>query len=337
MSRTKKSGKTRRKWKKYFPLASTAAVILLISASIYGGNFLCHYALSNQSGSDNRKKEDPSFRTQAQLDADRVKRQEDAAGADWHNKTPYENVQVISDDQLTLKGEFYENPGGGHDYVVLVHGYKRDQADMYAYGYQYFAKGYNVLTMDLRAQGESEGEYIGMGWLDRLDLLKWIGLIIDRDDQARIVLHGVSMGAAAVMMAEGEDLPAQVKAVVEDCGYTDVWSIFSQEMRYRFGLREFPVLYAANLCSKFRNGYSFREASCIAALKKSQTPTLFIHGDADDFVPFDMLDQLYNAAACEKERYAVPGAGHAEAKNYNIETYFNTVFQFLDKYISAPL
>ena len=87
-------------------------------------------------------------------------------------------------------------------------------------------QGWNVLLPDMRTHGESEGKYIGMGWLDRLDVLKWIDLIRERDEQAQIILHGVSMGGATVMMTSGEALPENVRAVIDDCGYTSVWDIF---------------------------------------------------------------------------------------------------------------
>ena len=99
----------------------------------------------------------------------------------------------------------------------------------------------HAVAPDLRACGESEGDYVGMGWLDRKDVLQWIDYIIEQDPEAKIVVHGISMGAATTMMTAGESTPDNVKAFVEDCGYTSVWDIFSSELQLRFGL---PVLKA---------------------------------------------------------------------------------------------
>ena len=137
---------------------------------------------------------------------------------------------------------------------------------------------------------------------------------VELDPEAEIVLYGVSMGAATVMMASGEaDLPVQVRCVIEDCGYTSVWDEFSGQLKELFGLPPFPVLNAADLVCRIRAGYSITEASALRQVERSVTPTLFIHGEEDTFVPFWMLEELYQAASCEKEKLAVPGAAHAES------------------------
>ena len=127
----------------------------------------------------------------------------------------------------------------------------------------YYEAGYQVIAPDLRACGESEGDYVGMGWLDRKDVLQWIDYIIEQDPEAKIVVHGISMGAATTMMTAGESTPDNVKAFVEDCGYTSVWDIFSSELQLRFGLPEFPILYTASGVARLRAGYSFTEASAL--------------------------------------------------------------------------
>lgn len=83
-------------------------------------------------------------------------------------------------------------------------------------------------TPAARGHELSEGRYIGMGWLDRRDLMRWISLIVQTDPHARIVLHGVSMGATEVMMTVGEpDLPGNVCVAIEDCGFASVWDQFA--------------------------------------------------------------------------------------------------------------
>lgn len=153
-----------------------------------------------------------------------------------------------------------------------------------------------------------------MGWPERRDVVRWCQQLIAEDPEAEIVLYGVSMGAATVMMASGEaDLPVQVRCVIEDCGYTSVWDEFSGQLKELFGLPPFPVLNAADLVCRIRAGYSITEASALRQVERSVTPTLFIHGEEDTFVPFWMLEELYQAASCEKEKLAVPGAAHAES------------------------
>lgn len=195
-------------------------------------------------------------------------------------------------------------------------------------------RGYNVLLPDLRGCGESGGDYIGMGWPDRKDMLQWIDWIAQRDPETRIVLHGISMGGATVMMTSGEKLPAQVKAIVEDCGYTSVWDIFEDEMAVLFHLPAFPVLHTASLFSSLRAGYSFTEASALEQVKKAKVPMLFIHGEKDNFVRTEMVYPLYEACPTEKRLLVVEGAGHGSAYGMDPELYFGTVFDFIAPYMN---
>ena len=183
--------------------------------------------------------------------------------------------------------------------AVLVHGYKDSHINMLPIAKVYADMGYNILLPDLHAHGLSEGSAIQMGWKDREDVLRWLGiadsLFATAGGRPRIVLHGVSMGAATVMNVAGEDYPASVKCFVEDCGYTSVWDEFSRQLADQFGLSPFPVLYAASALCKLRYGWSFGEASPVAQLAKKDTPMLFIHGSSDDYVPSAMVFPLYNA------------------------------------------
>ena len=179
---------------------------------------------------------------------------------------------------------------------------------------------------------------------DKRDLLR-----IVKTPEGEIVLYGVSMGAATVMMASGEaDLPVQVRCVIEDCGYTSVWDEFSGQLKELFGLPPFPVLNAADLVCRIRAGYSITEhmgsaeenvealwnESPLKYAPRCKTPTLFIHGEEDTFVPFWMLEELYQAASCEKEKLVVPGAAHAESAAVAPELYWPAVDAFLARHMA---
>ena len=136
------------------------------------------------------------------------------------------------------------------------------------------------------------------------------------------------------MMTAGEALPGNVKAVVEDCGYTSVWEIFADEMNYLFHLPTFPLLNIASGISSLRAGYSFSEASALQQIAKAQVPVLFIHGSEDNFVHTDMVYRLYDACPTEKQLLVVDGAGHGNSSNHAPDLYFETVFGFLDAHMS---
>ena len=250
-----------------------------------------------------------------------------------NNKWLEENASDVYIESKKLRLHSYEVKAEKESkvWVIAVHGYTDSAYFMVGAAKKFLHYGYNVLMPDLRAHGKSEGKYIGMGWLDRLDLMQWIDYLIATYGNIKIILYGISMGAATVMMASGERLPSNVRAIIEDCGYTSVWDIFESELDKRFSLPTFPVLNISNGVAKLKAGYDFKEASSVDQLKKCQKPMLFIHGGKDDFVPTYMVYEVYDAANCEKDLYIVDEAGHAEAKDCDVDAYWNKVFSFINE------
>ena len=244
------------------------------------------------------------------------------------------DVYITTSNNGKLKLHAYEiiNEKNTDIWSIVIHGYCSQGKDMTYYAKQYYNKGYNVLILDLRGHGKSEGDYIGMGWHDRLDIIDWTNYLINKNPNSKIILHGVSMGAATAMMATGENLPNNIKVAIEDCGYSSIWDEFKMQLKVLFNLPEFPVLNAASAVCKIRAGYMLEEGSAVEQVRKSKTPTLFIHGDLDSFVPFEMLDIVYQAASCEKERLVIKGAAHAEASSVNPNLYWETIDEFIEKY-----
>lgn len=244
----------------------------------------------------------------------------------------YEDLFMTSRDGLKLHN-YVLTQSDSDKWMIAVHGYTSEGILMAPYARKFYDMGYNVIIPDLRSHGQSEGDYIGMGWDERFDIIDLVNYIVENNRDAQIALFGVSMGAATVMNVSGEELPSNVKAIIEDCGYTSVWDQFAYQLDDLFGLPAFPMMHTASLVGKLRAGYWIGEASSIEQVKKSITPTLFIHGDADDFVPYFMLDQLYAASNAEKEKLVIEGAGHAKSKDVDPELYWSTITNFLDKYV----
>lgn len=219
--------------------------------------------------------------------------------------------------------------------AVIVHGYTDNAVRMLMIGYLYnHDLGFNILLPDLHYHGESEGRAIRMGWRDRLDVLQWMEVAnAIFGGNTRMVVHGISMGAATTMMVSGEAQQHYVKCFVEDCGYTSVWDQFAKELRGQFSLPAFPLLHVASWLCDLRYGWNFREASALRQVARCDRPMLFIHGDADDFVPTRMVYPLYEAKPGEKELWVVPGAAHAMSYRDNREEYTRRVGAFVEKYI----
>lgn len=219
-----------------------------------------------------------------------------------------------------------------HKWIVVVHGYLSEAENMVPYANEFLKHDYRVLLPDLRGHGKSDGDAIGMGAWDSDDVLEWIHYILKEDPEAKISLFGVSMGASTVLMASGKDLPKEVVSVVEDCGYTNAWEEFSYQLKDLFSLPAFPIIHIANMFTNIRAGYDLKDADALNAVKHSHTPTLFIHGDADDFVPTNMVYDLYDAASCEKQMLIIEGAEHAKSRLVNPELYWETIITFINQY-----
>lgn len=225
--------------------------------------------------------------------------------------------------------------------VVLVHGYTDCAIRMMQYGKLYYdSLQYNILLPEHVRHGQSDGEAIQMGWLDRLNIERWIAtadtLFHCTEHPFDTYLHGVSMGAATVMMCSGDELPTNVKGIIEDCGYTSVWEEFSGEIKNQFGLPIHPLMDVASWLCDLKYDWNFHEASALEQVRRSTLPMLFIHGDADTFVPYSMLEPLYEAKTQGyKQRWVAPGTAHARAYHDYPQRYREEVEKFLQHTRSA--
>ena len=222
--------------------------------------------------------------------------------------------------------------------AVIVHGYKDAAAKFLQLARMYNRDlGYNVLMPDLHGHGLSEGEDIQMGWKDADDVLQWIGiaesLFRDAAYESQLVVHGVSMGAATTMNVSAKELPGYVRAFVEDCGFTSVWDEFSLQFKEMFGLPAFPLMHCTSLLCRMKYGWSFRDASPLESVSRCDKPMLFIHGDRDTFVPFSMMQPLYDAKPEPKACWVAPGSDHARAYNDHPAEYTRVVRDFLADWV----
>ena len=263
-------------------------------------------------------------------------------GRGWaRRREGFQEATIQAMDGLILWAAVAPGKEGCHRWAVCMHGYHDTYESMGAIAKHYHDLGWNVLLPDQRGHGQSEGDYVGWGYDERLDVVGWVNWIVRRDEDAEILLHGVSMGAASVLMATGGPLPEQVKAAVSDCSYTTI----EAEMRHLLtqARDEIPtrlpvpsgLLFSALRKTALRRaGYDLRAAAPLEAVARSTTPTMFIHGVDDDFVPSSMMGKLYQAARCPKSFLWMPGAGHAASVGTNEDLYWTAVFTFLQDYLA---
>ena len=294
--------------------------IVAIIACIFTGKFFYNLAIN------------PNSSKKMIFSNDGLSHHELSKEEEWLEKySKFEEVFTTSFDGLKLHGYQVLNKDT-NKWAITVHGYMTDAFSLSTKALHYYEIGYNVLAIDLRGHGKSKGNYIGMGYHDAKDLIEWIKYINSKYSDAEILIHGVSMGAATVMNVTGEKLPVNVIAAIEDCGFTSTWEMFSYQLKEMYNLPSRPFLDIANIVTQIRAGYSFGKAEAIEQVKKSTTPTLFIHGDKDRFVPFKMLNQLYQSANCPKEKLVIKGAGHAQCEKIGGQVYWSKIDSFIRKY-----
>ncbi len=310
-------------------VGSLAAIFVLsLAALLFAGNYFVEYAL----GRKPIELDDPLAPSHT---ASSVEEDNEAVAAqlvaDWLEEIEEEEINLTSYDGLNLYGIQYNQAESSDLWVIAVHGYTSHYTSMQDIAQRYYERGYNAITPNNRAHGYSDGDYITLGGADSQDILTWIDYILTLNPDAQIVLHGVSMGAATVMLAAGdENLPDNVIAVVEDCGYTSAYQMMCDQLEYRFGIPSFPIVDYSRLVSMVKAGYDFADVNPIEAVAKATVPMLFIHGDEDTYVPYYMLDELYEAYdGSHKCILTIKGAEHGAARDIDPNFYYATVFGFL--------
>lgn len=317
-----------RKRKNIFYVISGLFVFLAF-LSYFIGNYFLNYALVPGKGGQDRKLKNQNEEVKVE-DVNREKLDQDIAIWLDKLKDKTEEVQIKSEDGLDLFGHTYKNEKS-NKWVILVHGYQAREDKSLDYAENYYNMGYNILTISQRAHGKSQGKYIGMGYLEKDDLISWTNYLISRDKKIEIVYHGASMGGATVLMAAGlENLPCQVKAIVSDCAYSNLWEIFSLELKKRFGLPSFPILDITDFIVRAKAKYSMHDGDVKEYVKKSKLAILFIHGKDDDFVPYEMGQELYDVKVIgEKKILLIDKAGHRKAHLLDRDRYYSTIEDFL--------
>ena len=250
---------------------------------------------------------------------------------DWIKQTralPCEPMTITSFDGLQLQGTYYEYAPGAV-IEIMFHGYRgSSERDMSGGVQRCFKLGHSALIVDQRSSGRSQGNVITFGVNESRDCLAWMNHAIERfGPDCRLMLTGISMGAATVMIAAGEDLPENVIGVLADCGYSSARDIIKTVIRQM----KLPanLLYPfVKLGARLYGHFDLEKYSPEEALKTCKVPVLLFHGEDDDFVPCSMSHENFAACASRKKLVTVPGAGHGLCIIFDPEGYRSAMKDF---------
>lgn len=253
----------------------------------------------------------------------------------WQKETrdlPSQSFTITTFDGLKLCGKYYEY-APGTPIELMFHGYKGSaERDLGGGVQRCFALKRSALLVDQRGAGKSQGRVITFGVKESKDCLEWVNFMIEHfGKDVKIILTGISMGAATVLMASGRKLPENVVGVLADCGYTSAKEII-EKIITQMKLPKKIVYPFIKLGAKLYGGFNLEEDSPIEAVKHCSVPAIFFHGDKDGFVPFEMSVENYNACSSQKELVLVPGADHGLSFPANEAAYLKTLDEFGRKY-----
>ncbi len=247
-------------------------------------------------------------------------------------KKTFETVEITGHDGVRLVGHYY---AASHPkrLIIAMHGWRSSWSKDFGIASSFWhAQDCSVLYAEQRGQGESGGDYMGFGLLERYDCLDWVNWAHEKTKgELPLYLGGVSMGATTVLMTAGFDLPNTVCGIMADCGFTSPHAIFKHVIQNNLHLPYGPYKAAARDFYRKKMQITSDSYSCTDALKQCKVPVLFIHGTDDKFVPIEMTYENYRACASPKRLLIVPGAAHGMSYLVDTPLYQATVKQFWDE------
>ncbi len=252
------------------------------------------------------------------------------AGVRWNEQAPFEELTLTARDGVQLVGGFLPAEGEARRAVLLSHGWHSTWQKDFAGIVQYYHEhGADVLVIEQRGQRRSGGAYITMGTRESEDVAEWAAYLAEREgSEVPVYLHGMSMGATTVLMAQGETLPENVRGIIADCGFTSPWDITRACLKAWFNLPTYPFIPAVRAVTRLAAGYDLKEKSTLEILRTARIPTLFIHGTKDDFVPPHMTIHNYQVCSAPKRLCLVDDASHAFSWYFDNEKYISALESF---------
>ena len=248
-------------------------------------------------------------------------------GREYIYSLNHEDLYINSFDNLKLHALFINN--NTNKTIICVHGYKAKDG-LYDFGMSarfLNSLGYNLLFVDNRAHGLSQGKYIGFGVLDSIDVNSWVDYLVTNMKQETIILYGMSMGAATVLNTDS----SPVKAIIADCGFASGYDEVAYQIKKMYHLPSFPLVPISNILLKLLAKYSLKDKEAYKSIKNYKNSLLIIHGSRDHFVPTSDAYKIFDNATCHKKILIVPGASHAKSYLKDTELYEQTIKEFLDE------
>ena len=261
-----------------------------------------------------------------------------ASQADPLEKYLKDDVELVSKDNLKLRGTYIpylRKTAEAEKTIILIHGYTATSESMADLITPFLSHGWNVLLIDQRGHGKSEGQYASFGYHEKGDLDLWVNWVRDRSEKKHQVigLLGISMGAGTVLEYAG--INKHVNFIIADCPYSDLEKLLKYQIREIRNIPAYPLINALDLMLRIRVDFNIKAVSPLKTVRESEIPIMFIHGSEDRFVPTQMSKDLYAIKKGKKKLLIVEGASHANSYWTNKNLYEKEVWDFIDEVLTT--
>ncbi len=250
-------------------------------------------------------------------------------GMKFLEETPYETCFTTAFDGIKLAGRYYNN--NSSNTIFLFHGYRSNGSHDFSCAVEmYYNMGFNVMMVDQRAHGKSEGKYITFGVNESRDVVSWVEYVNRKFEPKQVIISGISMGATTVLLSLNHNLPKNVKGVIADCGFTSPAEIIEKVGKDTYKVNAHFFIPFLDLACRFLGNFSIRNVSTIESVKKSNLPILYIHGQKDNFVPCYMTEMAYKSRPENSRIFLSSEAGHGMSFLFDTESVTKELKSFLN-------
>jgi len=264
---------------------------------------------------------------------DHMREMGEVSGIGWYEQLEKEAFYIKSPFGYSLYAEYIPVKGPSAGTVVFSHGVTVSHLTSVKYARLFYDIGYNCLIYDHRRHGSSGGRHTSYGHYEKHDLKAVVDWLEENKGfKGRLGIHGESMGSAITLLYAGMEDKADFYVV--DCPYTRIRDQLLYRLKVEYGTLLLPIMGMVRHIIRLWAGFDINDVDCLEAVKNIEKPVLFIHGDADDYVPTAMGIALHEAKPEPKAVCLVPGAGHARALAADPEGYRKALVDFLEQYVT---
>ena len=308
-------------------------IVLIVWVFRLGYYWEVGYARSPEDGADffTEYEETREWTTDTDYAAEEL---EDAFDAWRYSRLP-KDVYITTDDDVTLHADLYDEDSNVT--VILLNGYAATADDDFLEAAYYGSLGYNVLMVEQRAHGESEGEFFSYGLCEADDLQDWISYIEDLyGDDTQIIIHGKYTGANIALMAASDGLSDSVAFIVADSAYTNMYDVGVRILKLEIEMPKWPFYMLTNYYFEKKDGYSIEDVEILSGMGSVTTPVIFVCDSADQYILAENTEELYAACgSADTELLVIDGAGFNDTYIYGTDEIESLLDAWIDSYITV--